>query len=85
MLFMVLYPPCLATAIAVKLQAGNVRWMLFSIIYPMSLGLGASTLVFTVGSALGLSGLQAMAGFYGLAMAFTLFMGFYSPKTTRSK
>ena len=27
MLFMVLYPPCLATSIAVKLQAGSARWM----------------------------------------------------------
>ena len=63
MLFMVLYPPCLATSIVVKLQAGSVKWMIFSIVYPMVLGIVAATLVFSGGSALGLSGLQAMAAF----------------------
>jgi ferrous iron transport protein B len=77
MLFMVLYPPCLATSIAVKLQAGSVKWMLFSMIYPMALGLVVATVVFSGGKALGLSGLQAMLVFYGLALAFTVFMGFF--------
>jgi len=77
MLFMVLYPPCMATAIAVKIQAGAVKWMLFSIGYPMLLGLVVATLVFSLGSALDLSGLQAMFAFYALALAFTIFMGFY--------
>jgi ferrous iron transport protein B len=76
MLFMVLYPPCLATSIAVKLQAGSVKWMLFSMTYPMVLGLAFSTLVFFLGSVLGLSGLQAMFVFYGLALAFTVVLGF---------
>jgi ferrous iron transport protein B len=80
MLFMVLYPPCMATAIAVKLQAGAVKWMLFSIGYPMLLGFGVAILVFSGGRWLGLSGLQAMAGFYGLAFAFTIFMGFFKNK-----
>lgn len=75
MLFMVLYPPCLATSIAVKLQAGSIKWMLFSMIYPMVLGLAAATLVFSLGSALSLSGLQAMFAFYALALAFTIAMG----------
>ncbi|MGM0644027.1 MAG: ferrous iron transport protein B [Thermodesulfobacteriota bacterium] len=82
MLFMVLYPPCLATAIAVKLQAGSVKWMLFSMVYPMVLGLAAASAVFTLGSSLGLTGLQAMAGFYGLALAFTIFMGFFKTEST---
>lgn len=81
MLFMVLYPPCLATSIAVKLQAGSVKWMLFSMIYPMVLGLGGAILVFSLGSALGLSGLQAMFAFYGLALALTIFMGFLKNKS----
>ena len=29
MLFMVLYPPCIATAIMVKIQSGSIKWMLF--------------------------------------------------------
>ncbi|MBN1140455.1 MAG: ferrous iron transport protein B [Deltaproteobacteria bacterium] len=77
MLFMVLYPPCMATAIAVKLQAGSYGWMLFSIIYPMCLGIVVATAIFSLGSALGLSGLEAMFAFYGLALLFTLFMGFF--------
>ena len=76
MLFMVLYPPCLATAIAVKLQAGSAKWMLFSMAYPMCLGLMAATAVYSGGTALGLSGIQAMFVFYGMALAFTIFMGF---------
>jgi len=75
MLFMVLYPPCLATTLAVKIQSGSIRWMLFSMAYPMVLGLGVAILVFSGGSALRLSGLQAMVGFYGLALALTVFMG----------
>lgn len=77
MLFMVLFPPCMATAMAVKLQAGSARWMLFSIGYPMLLGMVVASLVFTLGRALDLSGLQAMFAFYGLALAGTLFMGLF--------
>ncbi len=76
MLFMVLYPPCMATAMAVKVQAGSVKWMLFSMAYPMLLGLVVASLVFSLGSALGLSGLQAMFAFFLLALAFTVFIGF---------
>ena len=81
MLFMVLYPPCLATSIAVKLQSGSVKWMLFSMGYPMVLGLTVATGIFTCGSALGLSGLQAMAAFYGLALVVTVGMGFIKDKS----
>ncbi|MFO7783310.1 MAG: ferrous iron transport protein B [Thermodesulfobacteriota bacterium] len=76
MLFMVLYPPCLATTMAVKVQTGSFKWMFFSVVYPMVLGGMVATLVFSGGSALGLSGLQAMFLFYGLALALTVFMGF---------
>jgi ferrous iron transport protein B len=76
MLFMVLYPPCLATAIAVKVQAGSTKWMLFSVGYAMALGLSVAVLVFSGGRALGLSGLQAMIAFYGLALGVTMLTGF---------
>lgn len=76
MLFMVLYPPCLATAMAVKLQAGSVKWMLFSITYPMLLGLAVASLIYSGGRALGLSGIEAMFAFYGLALAITVVTGF---------
>ncbi len=75
MLFMVLYPPCIATTIMVKIQSGSIKWMLFSMFYPMILGLMAAVLVFTGGRALGLTGLQAMFVFYGLALATTIAAG----------
>jgi ferrous iron transport protein B len=76
MLFMVLYPPCIATSIAVKLQTGSIKWMLFSMLYPMVLGLIVASGVYSGGVALGLSGLQAMFVFYGLAFLFMIFTGF---------
>jgi ferrous iron transport protein B len=79
MMFMVLYPPCLATTIAVKIQSGSVKWMLFAMGYPMLLGLAVASLIFTGGSILGLSGLQAMAAFYLLALAITIGAGFIAP------
>ncbi|WP_462325315.1 ferrous iron transport protein B [Desulfoplanes sp.] len=80
MLFMVLYPPCIATAITVKLQTGSAKWMVFAMSYPMVLGLGVAILIFSGGTLLGLTGLQAMFAFYGLALAFAITMGFVNPK-----
>ena len=82
MMFMVLYPPCLATSIAVKIQSGSVKWMLFAMSYPMALGLLVSSLIFTGGSLLGLTGLQAMGAFYGLALLITILTGFIPMKST---
>jgi ferrous iron transport protein B len=82
MLFMVLYPPCIATAIAVKTQTGSVRWMFFSLGYPMLLGFASAVLVFSLGKALVLSGIQAMALFYGLALVLTLLAGFMRQRDT---
>ncbi|PIE74643.1 MAG: ferrous iron transport protein B [Deltaproteobacteria bacterium] len=80
MLFMVLYPPCIATAIAVKLQSGGAKWMLFSMTYPMIIGILVASGVFSISKALNLSGLQAMFGFYAIALAFTITMGFVKNK-----
>lgn len=76
MLFMVLYPPCIATAIMVKIQSGSIKWMLFSMVYPMCLGILVATLVFSGGSALGLNGSEAMVAFFGLALSATVMTGF---------
>jgi len=80
MLFMALYPPCIATTIMVKLQSGEIKWMLFSMVYPMVLGITFSSLVFTGGRALGLTGLQAMLAFYGLCVAATVGLALYNPR-----
>ncbi|MCD6293805.1 MAG: ferrous iron transport protein B, partial [Deltaproteobacteria bacterium] len=76
MLFMVLYPPCIATAIMVKIQSGSIKWMIFSMIYPMILGIFVATLIFSGGTALGLTGTEAMVAFYGLALTAAIIMGF---------
>lgn len=81
MMFMVLYPPCLATSIAVKLQSGSVKWMLFGMFYPMVLGISAATLIFTGGTLLGLNGLQAMGVFYAIALGTTIGTGFIKTKS----
>jgi ferrous iron transport protein B len=47
----------------------------------MALGIVAATLVFSLGSAFGLSGLQAMFAFYLLALLFTVFMGLFKNKS----
>jgi ferrous iron transport protein B len=83
MLFMVLYPPCIATTIMVKIQSGSYRWMFFSVIYPIILGILVAIMVFTGGRALGLSGLQAMLAFYALALATTIAMGFVKAKNVK--
>jgi len=81
MMFMVLYPPCLAASIAVKLQSGSSKWMLFGMGYPMLLGIIVATLIFTGGRLLNLTGLQAMFVFYFLALFITIIIGSIKPET----
>lgn len=76
MIFFALYPPCLAATVMVKVQTGSYKWMLFSIVFPTILGLTVAGMVFTGGSLLGLSGLQAMAGFYVLALVTAVGLSF---------
>jgi len=74
MLFMALYPPCVPASIMVRHQANSTKWMLFSIGYQTLLGLFVSSLVFTGGTLLGLTGFQAMWAFYALCVAATIGM-----------
>jgi len=74
-LFMALYPPCLATLIGIKIQTLSSKWMLFSLAYQINLGIGVAVLVFSGGQALGLTGLQAMFGFYALMVLITIGTG----------
>lgn len=75
MLFMALFPPCLATIIMVRVATRKYKWMLFGFAYPCLLGIGVACLIFSGGGALGLDGWQAMWAFYGLAIAFAVLMG----------
>ena len=49
MVFFAMYPPCLATTIMIKVQTGSYKWMLFSILFPTSLGFLVAVLLFTGG------------------------------------
>jgi len=79
-LFMAMYPPCIPTLLMVKLEAASLKWMLFATLYPTILGLLIAIFVFTGGSLLGLSGLQAMVAFYIIAIAVTTVMAFVKRK-----
>ena len=74
-LFMAMYPPCIATLLMVRVETGSTKWMLFTAFYPIVLGFIISIFVFTGGNLLGLSGLQVMILFYVLAIFFLVSMG----------
>ncbi|SDL05978.1 ferrous iron transport protein B [Maridesulfovibrio ferrireducens] len=63
-IFFALYPPCLAATIMVKVQTGSWKWMVFSIVFPTTIGFAAASAVFTLGNAVGASGIVMMKGFY---------------------
>ncbi len=75
-LFMTMYPPCIPTLLMVRLESGSTKWALFATLYPIALGSLAAVLVFTGGSLLSLSGMQAMVVFYVCALAVTIALGF---------
>ena len=82
MLFMVLCPPCLPTIMAIRVQTGSTKWMLFAFFVPLVLGLLAAVLVFSGGSALGLTGFQAMWIFYLIPLTLTILLGLIKTKRT---
>nr|WP_315103273.1 ferrous iron transport protein B [uncultured Fretibacterium sp.] len=84
MLFMVLCPPCLPTIMAIRVQTGSTGWMLFAFFVPLILGLLAAVLVFSGGSALGLSGFEAMWMFYLIPLTLTVLLGLIRAKRTYS-
>jgi ferrous iron transport protein B len=79
MLFFALYPPCLATIIMVRVQTDSYRWMGFAIVFPTILGLAVASAVFTLGSALALSGLQAMTAVYAAGVLALLIVAMPKP------
>lgn len=81
-LFMAMCPPCIPTLVMVKLESGSLRWMFFAALYPTLLGLMMAILVFSGGNLLGLSGIEAMIGFYAMAIAITALMALIKRKPT---
>ncbi|HIP82838.1 MAG TPA: ferrous iron transport protein B, partial [Desulfocapsa sulfexigens] len=75
MVFFALYPPCLATTIMIKVQTGSYKWMVFSILFPTTLGFIVASAIFTGGNALNLNGIQMMGVFYVFVVALTIVTG----------
>ncbi len=52
LVFMALFPPCLATLITIKNETGRTKWMLFAAIYPVVIGFILACFVFQLSSVL---------------------------------
>lgn len=80
-LFFALYPPCLATTIMVKVQTDSYKWMVFSIVFPTILGLAVASAVFTIGTAVGATGIEAISAVYWGAVVLLLIVGLLSDRS----
>ncbi len=49
LVFMALFPPCLATLITIKNETGRTKWMIFASIYPIAIGFILACAVFQLG------------------------------------
>lgn len=76
-LFFALYPPCLATMIMVRVQTGQYRWMVLALVFPTALGLGVASAAYSLGLALGISGIAMMSGVYFTGLTLLLIVGLY--------
>ncbi len=77
MVFFALYPPCLATTIMIKVQTGSYKWMAFSFLFPTAVGFAVASIIYSGGSALGLSGIQMMGVFYFAVVLLTICTGLF--------
>ena len=75
--FFAIYPPCLATAIMVRIQTASTGWMLFSIVFPTALGLLLASAVYTTGVHYQLDAVTMMVSFWTTALALLLIIGFW--------
>ncbi len=82
MLFMSLYPPCLPASMMVRGQTGSTNWMVFSIVFQMTIGLLVATLVFSGGTMFKLSGVEAMWAFYAFCFVLAALLGLIPTRDT---
>lgn len=75
-LFFILYPPCLATVMMIKVQTGEYKWMLLSIFLPTLIGFTVATIVYSIGTGFNMSGVQIMSMAYFSGLALLLLLGF---------
>lgn len=83
-IFFALYPPCLATAIMVRIQTASTGWMVFSIIFPTLLGLVVASAVYTTGIKFELDAVKMMMTFWFTTLALLLIVGLW-PKQGSTK
>jgi ferrous iron transport protein B len=83
-LFMILYPPCLATILTISAQVGW-KWALLSIFYPICIGFALSVLVFSFGTITGIGGLGMFAILYGFFAFTTFLIGFTHKNRVKAK
>ncbi|WP_006787971.1 ferrous iron transport protein B [Thiorhodospira sibirica] len=76
-IFFALYPPCLATAIMVRIQTASTGWMVFSVIFPTVLGLLVASAIYTTGVHFALDAVQMMMAFWLLTLALLLIIGLW--------
>ena len=74
-LFFILYPPCLATVMMIKVQTGEYKWMLLSIFLPTLIGFTVSTIVYSVGTRFNMSGIGVMSLAYFAGLTLLLILG----------
>ncbi|MCA1944165.1 MAG: ferrous iron transport protein B [Desulfovibrio sp.] len=79
--FFALYPPCFAATIMVKVQTGSYKWMLFAILFPSAVGIVVASAIFTLGTALGVTGFAMMQVFYVLMLCIALGLGLFASRS----
>ncbi|SEQ46956.1 ferrous iron transport protein B [Ectothiorhodospira magna] len=82
--FFAIYPPCLATAIMVRVQTDSTGWMLFSIVFPAALGLLMASAIHSLGQAFTLDAIHMMIGFWVLILALLLMVGLWPRRRVKS-
>ncbi len=75
-LLFILFPPCLATMISIRMETRSARWTAFAMVYPVFIGLGVAVLVHTLGSLAGVDGVAAMSAFYAACLLMLLLVAF---------
>jgi len=80
MLFIALFPPCIATLIMVRVETNSTGWMLFAAIYPIILGFLLAVGVFQGGQALGFGALGTMISLLVLSLVIMTAVGFMGRK-----
>ncbi len=74
-LFFILYPPCLATVMMIKVQTGEYKWMLLSIFLPTFIGFSVATLTYSIGTRFNMSGIDLMSLAYFSALILLILLG----------